>query len=112
MFDPLADGEPDFDGALPEGPLLRSAVHAGMRHYLIQFDRPVSGAIRESLIRRGVLILGYVPNRTLLVRLPAGAQDEILRSTPGRRYVGSFRRGYKLSPELFRWLRQQTDCIW
>jgi hypothetical protein len=101
VFDPLYHAEPDFTGLLPSGPVLRELVGAGP--YLIQFSGPIDATARDALFERGLDILGYVPNRTLVVRPRPGASVD-LQSVPGRRWVGTFRPGYKLDVELVRLL--------
>jgi hypothetical protein len=102
-FDPLYHAEPDFERLLPRGPALRERT-AGDPH-LVQFEQPVTAKVRAGLLERGFDILGYVPNRTLVVRRQHGLSGDALDAVPGRRWVGAFLPGYKLAPELARLLR-------
>ena len=100
VFDPLQEGEPDFENVLPEGPPLRPPHATLGRYYLIQFHGPVTSAVRESLVERSVAVVGYVPSRTLIIRLDGQNPVEHLATVPGRRWIGPVRPGYKLSPGL------------
>jgi hypothetical protein len=101
-FDPLVI-VPDFTGAIPDGPAL---APAGGRYRLVQLHGPVSASKRSDLSDRGARILGYIPNNSLLVRLPEGVSDAVMKASPHVRYVGPFLAGYNLSPGLFHSLRE------
>ncbi len=103
-FDPLRDGEPDFGDLLPRGPALRLVAD---RYRLVQFDSKASAALQRSLSARGVEIVGYVPNRAFILRLPPSGSDELLQSL-GLRFVGRVAPGYKLAPDLFPLIRDPT----
>jgi len=101
-FDPIADGQLKLDRFLPEGPALRPPDAGLGATFLIQFDTSVTAKIQRGLMDQGVEILSYVPNRTLLVRLPSGVSLDALQTAPSKRFVGPFLPGFKISPELFR----------
>ena len=108
VFDPLRHGVPDFSAVLPRGPVLRRPAPDGLR-FLVQLHGSVTATAKRRLRERGIELLGHVPNRTLLVRLPADLSAERLRSAPDVRWVGPFLSGYKLSPALYRTIREGTD---
>ena len=111
VFDPVETGEPDFGELLPTGPELRSPSPGLGRVWLAQFDAPVTANLQRRLAHLGIEILSYVPNRALLVRLPAGTDVGLLRSAPEVRYVGPFLPGFKLEPELFHDMRAGIDDV-
>lgn len=95
-FDPLSDGEP-LPADVPDGPALRAAVD---RYRLAQFDSPIDAGLRGRLAAAGLEVVGYVPQRTLIVRLPAPDAEPRLRALAGLRWSGAVRPDYKLSPAL------------
>jgi hypothetical protein len=102
-FDPLLDGEPDLSlEPLPEGRVLRPGAAGAGRVRLVQFHGPIGAREQSALALLGVEVLGFVPDSTLVVRLPVGEGEHLLRAAPGVRWEGSFRRGYNLSPDLRR----------
>lgn len=103
-FDPLRDGEPDFGDLLPRGPALRPAAD---RYRLVQLDSKDTAALRLRLSTRGVEVVGYVPNRAFIVRLPPSGSDTLLQSL-GLRFIGRVAPGYKLAPDLFPLIQDPT----
>ena len=99
VFDPLQQREPEFDELLPRGPVLREPT--GADPLLIQLEEPLTPTVRAELLERGFDVLGYVPNRTLVVRPRSDASRASLQFLSGRRWVGTFLPGYKLAPDLF-----------
>ncbi len=102
VFDPLAEGEPDLAGSLPHGPVLRSEGGGVRPAQLIQLDGPVTRAARSRIESHGLEVLGYLPDRTLIVRPAAGAGAQAVEAVSDRRWSGPYSPGYKLSPDLRR----------
>lgn len=74
------------------------ARRAGSEYLIVQFDRPIDEEAKAQIEESGADIIGYIPNRALLVRAD-GAHDAVL-SAPMVRWVGEYRPEYKVSPEI------------
>ena len=99
IFDP-ATGLPAH---LVEGapPAVALAAPAGREQpYIVQFHGTPAAAERARLGDLGMTVLDYLPERALLVRLPAGARAGSLPSIPGVRAVVPFAPRLRMSPDL------------
>ena len=91
-FDP-ALGIPTLDERI--GELIRKALAlrkpaeiVGARsYYLVQFTRPVTAGVQVRLESVGAHIESYVPDRTLLVGLPAGVSER--SPSLSRKYIAT-----------------------
>jgi subtilisin family serine protease len=66
---------------------------------VVQLAGPVDEAWKAALTAMGVELLEFVPRHAFLVRLPAGADDDVA-ALPFVRWVGPFLPQYKISPRL------------
>ena len=73
-------------------------IAAPGRHYILQFRSHPGPEIRTELVRRGIRVLGYVPDSGLMVSSPSAPDLEGLEVT----WSGSLAASDKLSPELGR----------
>ena len=68
-------------------------------YYLVQFSGPVEATWLDQVRALGGDVLGYVPDNTHVVRLPAAAVAPVT-SLPAVRWVGPYLNEYKLAPAL------------
>ena len=99
IFDP-ANGLPAHlvEGAPPAGALAAPAGRGEL--YIVQFHGTPASAERKGLAGLGMTVLDYLPERALIVRLPAGAKAGSLQSIPGVRALVPFAPRLRLSPDL------------
>jgi len=71
----------------------------GVGYYLVQFNGPITEAIRSDLTSRGAEILEYIPNYAYLVRMSDASKAQI-SVVDGVSYVGLFQPAYKLASFL------------
>ncbi len=95
----------------PEPPLIRlqtatvaaAAPDAGSSpetlYYLVQFAGPVEALWVQQIEALGGHVLGYIPDNTHIVHLPADALPNV-RSLPSVHWVGPYLPAYKVSPAL------------
>jgi hypothetical protein len=67
--------------------------------YMVQFDRPITGADRKALKAAGASIKGYVPMMTLEVVMTEKERPAV-EAIPGVRWVGVYQPAFKLHPGL------------
>ncbi|MBN1593844.1 MAG: S8 family serine peptidase, partial [Candidatus Coatesbacteria bacterium] len=94
-FDPAVSGEPHF----PEILVYRDVPSDGDVHYIAQFGSPISRDMRDSLLRTGARITGYVPDFAFAISA-SGAQIAAVKEIPGIVYVGVFHPAFKLPPDF------------
>ena len=96
-FDP-ANGLPAYlvEGAPPGGAIAAPAGRGEI--YIVQFHGTPAAAERTRLAGLGMTVLDYLPERALIVRLPAGAKAGSLQSIPGVRSVVPFAPRLRMSP--------------
>jgi hypothetical protein len=104
-FDPLRDGAPPLDDRLPRGPRLRDVEDAAPA-WLVQFHGPVTAEVRDDLARAGATVVGYVPDRTLLVRIPVAHAGTDVLGIPGSRWSGPLKPAYRLAPDVLERLQE------
>jgi subtilisin family serine protease len=89
-----------FDPLQPANPLIAAgAVDTDTPYYLVQFVGPVESVWAQQITALGGHVLGYIPDNTHIVRLPAGAVGNV-RALPDVRWVGPYRPDYKIAPDL------------
>ena len=98
-FDPVRDGEPRLETLAGTEVPLRGAPPA-RKVWLVQLNAPVTSLHRAEFAAAGAEILGYVPHRTLTIRLHDQETVAVLRALPFVRWVGPLAPGYKVSGEL------------
>jgi hypothetical protein len=76
-----------------------SGYPGGTGYYLVQFNGPITEAMRHDLTSRGAQILDYVPNYAFLVRMSQASKSAV-SSLDAVTYVGLFQPAYKLAPDL------------
>ena len=74
------------------------ASRASSEYLIVQFDRPIDEEAKARIEQSGVDIIGYIPNRALLVR--ASVEEEAALDAEVVRWVGEYRAEYKVSPEI------------
>jgi hypothetical protein len=99
-------GQRAFDPRASQGRAHRALPHLsghprGVRGaYLVQFERPITGADRVALEEVGASVKGYVPMLALEVVLRERDRDRIA-SIPGVRFVGPVQPSWKIPARLF-----------
>ena len=73
----------------------------GYGYYIVQFSGPVQDSWRQAVEANGGVILDYIPDFAVKVRMHPGAANQVARM-PQVVYVGAFQPAYKLSPDLKR----------
>lgn len=99
-FDAVVDGEPDLSARVPDAVAPRSGEPVGRRSFLVQFDGRIGKRTHRMLTDQGVEVVGYVPERALLVRLPPGMSAAQLGGLPDVRWAGAYRPAYRVAPDL------------
>ncbi len=89
-FDPI-EGEPAV------APELSAVRNPGL--FLVQFADKPSNELRNKIRAAGGEVVGFVPHRAQLVRMPERVADAV-RSMEGVRWVGAYHPAYRLDPEL------------
>lgn len=79
----------------------RPAAFAARRAYVVQFDGPMTPGLRKRLASAGVKLGDYLPANAFVADLAAAA-PEALAGIREVRWVGEFRRAWKLDPQLGR----------
>ena len=75
---------------------------AGVRGgYLVQLDRPITGADRKAMEAAGASIKGYVPMMSLEVVMTENERPAV-EAIPGVRWVGVYQPAWKLYPPLMK----------
>jgi hypothetical protein len=92
QFDPLLEGEPRTQGIQ-----LQSA--SASPYQLIQFYGPIDAVWVDQLAQLGVLVLGYVPDHTIIAHVPAEKQA-VVQAMYAVRWIGPYRAEYKIAPQL------------
>ena len=87
-IDPLA-----APAAAPEG----SSPGGGVR--IVQFRTAIEPSVLDQVRALGVELLGYLPDRAYVVRVPAGTADR-LAALPNVRWTGEVRPEWKIAPDL------------
>ncbi len=93
-FDPL--------GEMPEIPTILSYSSEESRlaaYHIVQFDRPVTEMMKDSLRSSGAVILNYVSYNAFVIKATASTVEQV-KSLDNVRWVGVFEPAYKLSPRL------------
>ncbi len=103
-FDPLIRG-PDIPTALSYG-----TPPAGPFYYIVQFNGPVTNAMKASLEATGAILLYYISHNAFIVRADAVALARAA-ALPTVRWTGVFEPAYKLSPRLSEKYEAQIDAI-
>jgi len=93
-FDPLAQMP-----SIPAGLRYDSIPTNSPGYYLVQFNGPVTNAMKQQLTASGVTILYYIAYNTFIVRADGPAIDRAA-ALPSVRWTGIFEPAYKLSPRL------------
>src|SRR6267143_505869 len=93
-FDPLAQMP-----SIPAGLRYDSIPRNSPGYYLVQFNGPVTNAMKQQLTASGVTILYYIAYNTFIVRADGPAIDRAA-ALPTVRWTGIFEPAYKLSPRL------------
>ena len=86
---------PSFDTITAE-PVLSKRRAAGRRHLILQFREAPQASQKEELLRRGVIILGAVPESGLMVSIP----DEVSVEDLNLQWAGALPPTDKISPLL------------
>jgi hypothetical protein len=71
----------------------------GVGYYLVQFNGPITEAIRSDLTSRGAEIMEYIPNYAYLVRMSDASKAQV-SVVDGVSFVGLFQPAYKLASYL------------
>ncbi|MBN1267975.1 MAG: S8 family serine peptidase, partial [Kiritimatiellae bacterium] len=77
--------------------------------YIVQFDRPVSGADRERLAGLRATVSHYVPNSAFAVHIPLEKLEEV-RALSGVRHVEPYHPYYKMSRDVLAHLTGRADA--
>ena len=85
------------------------------KHVLVQFDRPLTDADRQSLAAGGMELISYIPNFTYTVNLEIEI-DEAFATQHGLRWLGEIYPDDKLSPIITDlgigdWARRGNDLV-
>lgn len=80
---------------------LRTGVFADSRTYVIQLDGPMTPLRQQALRNAGVITGEYLPHYAYVTQLKGVARDAVA-SLDFVRWIGEFRREWKLDPELGR----------
>ncbi len=80
-------------------------AHPGVRGnpplILIQFEGPVTRAMKRAVEKQGAELLAYVPRDTFIARFDGGQRDAgTLLGVPGVLWVGEYRAAYKIHPAV------------
>lgn len=85
------------------------------KHVLVQFDRPLTDADRQSLAANGLELISYIPNFTYTVHLEIEI-DESFANQHGLRWLGEIYPDDKISPNITElgigdWARRGGDLV-
>ncbi len=105
IFDPLRDGEVDLSSYVPNR--LKYSP-SGVRHYIVQFKEKVTLYDKISLKSLGAKIIEYIPNNALLIEADSTFLKKI-KNLEKVRWVGDFQPGFKLSPDLAKYVKTRED---
>jgi hypothetical protein len=72
----------------------------GDRYIILQFKRKILKSDAETIENLGGEILGYLPERALIVRLPSVSRLEAAKSTLSLRWAGPLAPSYRVEPGL------------
>ncbi|HMP89555.1 MAG TPA: S8 family serine peptidase [Kiritimatiellia bacterium] len=78
--------------------------------HIVQFNRPVSDAIRAAIEDSGASVAHYVPRNALAVKATSEQMDHI-RKTDGYYHAEPYHPYYKLNQDLVRWFTGNADEI-
>ncbi len=110
-----SQAQPDYSLYLSSGTIRTGIMRAlpmaaaatDNKHFLVQFDGPLSDDQKSQLADDGIELLQYVPNYAYTVRATSGLSTEVMRRH-GIRWVDFIQPDYKLSPVL----RDPSDAPW
>jgi len=95
IFDPLAQGEPSFQGFdFPK------QEPREWDYFLMQFHEIPSDGLMNDLYKEGVYFYKYIPNNTYIVSLETALLERIVMDHKEIRWAGFFKGGYKVDPNL------------
>ncbi|MCD6327495.1 S8 family serine peptidase [bacterium] len=102
QFDGAVDGEPDM---LPEY-CIQPLDGTGFGYYIVQFESPITEAMKAGLKSRTEGLITYLPDFAFLVKMRPSEASELSRDASLPVYwVGSYRPAYKLSRTLLEFVR-------
>ena len=104
-FDPLVEGEPTAGAQLDS-----QATGTEGPYYIVQFNGPVEAVWAQQLEQLGAKVLGYIPDNAHIVHIQPEDAEKV-KSLPGVRWVGPYRPGYKVAPDLTQTLRAADEEI-
>ncbi|NLI97169.1 S8 family serine peptidase [bacterium] len=88
----------DAKPSLPSN-LMIAGEQQGTGTYLVHFDGPIYTHERRALEQQGVIIDGYLPNYTYIVRMEKSALNDV-KQVSGVDWVGDYQPGYKICPDF------------
>ena len=102
LADPIMLRIGNFDptqGVLPLPQKLQAKPTSEPAYYIVQFESAIRESDKAELRRQGLESLGYLPENAYILRLDGALKDDLAKWSRVA-WIGRFKPGYKLSPDL------------
>lgn len=88
----------DETPSLPVTQIQISSQNIRPGYYIVQFQEPITGAMKQSLVQSGMQILNYLPENAFVIKVADTSDLVKLGSVSSIKWLGLYKSQYKVSP--------------